>query len=156
VKTSICIRLIIRNTGDTGYEKHVSKNNTRYCKVTFYFAPYRVLRPMSKGIYLYLIICLDIVSEDFTLQSNFTATYCICLRMVNAKRMKKYIRRIGQYTGMSNASENVQNSATSVARVDESLCKACQRKQSSDDYRHVPEIPLRQPSNKWTEFIILL
>ena len=41
--------------------------------------------------------------------------------MVNAKRMKKYMRRMGQYTGMSKASENVQNSAISVARVAESL-----------------------------------
>lgn len=28
--------------------------------ITFYFAPYRVFRPISNGMYLYLIICLDI------------------------------------------------------------------------------------------------
>ena len=45
--------------------------------------------------------------------------------MVNAKRIKKYMRRIGQYTGTSNASKNVQISAISVALVDDSLCEAC-------------------------------
>ena len=43
--------------------------------------------------------------------------------MVSANRAKKYTTKIGQYTGTSNTSEKVQNRATKVARVDESLCE---------------------------------
>jgi hypothetical protein len=43
--------------------------------------------------------------------------------MVSAKRAKKYITKIGQYTGTSKTSEKVQHRATKVARVDESLCE---------------------------------
>jgi hypothetical protein len=41
--------------------------------------------------------------------------------MVKMKSTKKYMTKIGQYTGISNACENVQKSAMSVARVDDSL-----------------------------------
>ena len=74
-------------------------------------------------MYLYLIICLNSVLVNFASRADKVWTYCICRRMVNAKRIKKYIRSIGQYTGMSNASKNVQNNAIVVARVEESLKK---------------------------------
>jgi hypothetical protein len=43
--------------------------------------------------------------------------------MVKANKMKKYMTKMGQYTGTSNASESVQNRATTVARVEESLSR---------------------------------
>lgn len=41
--------------------------------------------------------------------------YLICLRMVMVKRMQKYIKRMGQKTGISNALERVQKSEMTTA-----------------------------------------
>lgn len=80
--------------------------------------------------------------------------------MVRVKRTKKYITRIGQYTGMSNASQNVEKNAMRLARVADSLryerlvvrlsCIPKLRK------RNKPEIPLRKASDEWSKLIILL
>ena len=48
-------------------------------------------------------------------------TYLICLLMVMVKRMQKYIKRIGQKTGMSKALEKVQKSEMTTAWV--ALCQ---------------------------------
>jgi hypothetical protein len=48
-------------------------------------------------------------------------THCNCLLMVNTNKTQKYITRIGQYTGTSNADENVMKKAITVARVVDSL-----------------------------------
>jgi hypothetical protein len=47
--------------------------------------------------------------------------YCNCLLMVNTNKTQKYITRIGQYTGTSNADENVMKKEIKVARVVDSL-----------------------------------
>jgi hypothetical protein len=48
-------------------------------------------------------------------------THWIWRRIVRANSTKKYMTRMGQYTGTSNISEVVQNMAMRVARVEESL-----------------------------------
>ncbi len=85
------------------------------------------------------------------------ATYCICLRMVRAKRTKKYTTRMGQYTGTSNISKKVAKTAKTVARVADSLCLAVRRHKSrTGDVVDVPELPLRQPPDEGAELVVAL
>ena len=59
--------------------------------------------PASKGLYLYFIMCF------------------ICLRMVKAKRKRKYTSRMGQYTGTSRNGKRVARSPSRNDRVDSIL-----------------------------------
>ena len=83
-------------------------------------------------------------------------TYWICLRIVRTKSTKKYITRMGQYTGTSKACENVQKRAMTVARVEDSLqygmrirhvsvneCKICS-----------PKLPFRKTADERPKFIV--
>ena len=71
-------------------------------------------------MYLYLIMWL--MQDEFNDGPNLKGiTYAICRFIVSPKRMRKYIRRIGQYTGMSNSSDVVHRSEMTVALVADSL-----------------------------------
>jgi hypothetical protein len=85
-----------------------------------------------------------------------SGTYWICFLIVNANKTKKYTTRIGQYTGTSNNSENVQTNAMRVARVDDSLFVVCIRQLFLNilELTCSPELPFRQSSHKWPELIV--
>lgn len=70
-------------------------------------------------MYRYLIMCLTEATSGLLLPRR-VVTYCICLRMVKPNRTKKYINRIGQYTGMSKTREVVVNRAIRAALVADS------------------------------------
>ena len=72
------------------------------CTPGLHLAEYFFL-PISRGMYLYLIICL------------------ICLLMVNAKRATKYIKRIGQNTGISKIEKKVKKKHKKVTLIE--LCQ---------------------------------
>jgi len=80
-------------------EVHCADRYTILRKLGFlYFpSPYRAFRPISKGIYLYFIMCLLYhwlrVSVEKWVRFN---THWICRRIVRAKRVKKYTTRMGQ------------------------------------------------------------
>lgn len=71
-------------------------------------------------------------------------------------RTKKYMTRIGQYTGTSKACENEQNKAISVARVADSLCHVNINEQRAYENQDVPKLPFRQPADEWPEFVVAL
>lgn len=85
----------------------------------YFFLPYVAFLPRSKGMYRYLIMCLTDATSGLLLPHR-EITYCICLRMVKPNRTKKYINRIGQYTGMSKTREVVVNKAIRAALVADS------------------------------------
>lgn len=73
--------------------------------------------------------------------------------MVRTNRTQKYMTRIGQYTGTSNACENVQKSAISVARVEDSL-QECSAGVLAVQIHYAPELPFRQAADERPELVI--
>lgn len=55
------------------------------------------------------------VARDVAMGCGGSETYLICLRMVMVKRMQKYMRRMGQKTGMSKALEAVARMESTMA-----------------------------------------
>jgi hypothetical protein len=77
--------------------------------------------------------------------------------MVKTNKTQKYITRIGQYTGTSNAVENVMKKEIKVARVVDSLYTWQWRSaaaKSTYGRKEVPKLPFRQPADEWTELIV--
>jgi hypothetical protein len=71
-------------------------------------------------MYRYLIMCLKVRASGLCQLVRSEITYCICLRIVKPKSTKKYINRIGQYTGTSKTREVVVNKAMREALVADS------------------------------------
>jgi hypothetical protein len=77
--------------------------------------------------------------------------------MVNTNNTQKYITRIGQYTGTSNADENVMKKEIKVARVVDNLYTWPLRSaaaKSAYGRKKVPKLPFRQPADEWTELVV--
>ena len=82
-------------------------------------------------------------------------TYWICLRMVKTKSTQKYMTRIGQYTGISNACQKVQDRAIIVARVEDSLKELSALYAARVALRvHLPELPFGQTADEGPELVV--
>ena len=81
-------------------------------------------------------------------------TYAICRFMVRPKRTRKYIRRIGQYTGISNNPEVVHRSEMTVALVAESLMRESQKHLVDSAVANRPEIPFGKSTDEGSEFLV--
>ena len=109
--------------------------------------------PISKGMYLYLIMWL--MQDEFNDGPNLKGiTYAICRFIVRPKRMRKYIRRIGQYTRMSNSSELVHRSEMTVALVADSLRGRSQKYADASAAANKPEIPFGKSAHEGSEFLV--
>ena len=82
--------------------------------------------------------------------------YWICRRIVNVNNTKKYMTRIGQYTGTSNASDSVQKMAITVARVEDNLYHSHYDTRCAPGKVYPPELPFRKSAHKRPELVVSL